>query len=120
MPLLPSAVPAWPALDVTVIGFDAVIAVAPCPLATPSFHAAISLELTNGGWVTAQSVAREYLRRSVFRVRQCPLQEQLGGLTVPCLGQVEINRLATAIHGAKQIHPLAGDPHGRLIHMPSG
>ena len=62
-----------PALDVTVIGFDAVIAVTPCPLAAPSFHAAICLELTNGHWITAQFVAREYLRRLVVRVRQCPL-----------------------------------------------
>jgi hypothetical protein len=59
--------------DVTVIGLDTVIAVALCPLAAPSFHAAICLELTNGHWITAQFVAREYLRRLVVRVRQCPL-----------------------------------------------
>jgi hypothetical protein len=85
-----------PALDVTVIGFDTVITIAPRPLAAPSFHATISLELTNGCGVTAQSVARESLRRLVVGVRQCPFQEQLDGLAVPCLGEVEVHRLAAA------------------------
>jgi hypothetical protein len=105
---------------VTVVGFDTVITVAPRPLAAPSFHATISLELPNGRWVTAQSVTRENLRRLVIGVRQSPFQEQLGGLAVTCLGEVEVNRLTTAIHGTEQIHPFAGNPHKRLIHMPSG
>src|SRR4029079_2633371 len=30
--------------------------------------------------------------------------------TVPCLREVEINRLAMRIHRAEQVHPFAGDP----------
>src|SRR5689334_24170473 len=102
------------------IGFDSVITVAPGPLAAASFHAAISLKLTNSRGVAAQSVPRENLRRSIVEVRQRPFQEQLGGMAVPCLRKVELNRLATAIHSTEQIHPFSGDPHERLIHMPSG
>jgi hypothetical protein len=87
-----------PAIDVAVIGFDTVIAVAARSLTASLRHTPFGLELTNGRWVTPQSVSRENVRWWVVGVRQYFLQEQLGGLAVARLGEVEVDRLAMAIH----------------------
>src|SRR5262245_33590066 len=86
-----------PPLNVTVIGFDTVIAVAARSLTATPRHMTIGLKFTNGRWITPQSVSRDNVRRSVVGVRQCPAQEQLGGLAVACFGQIEIDGLTTAI-----------------------
>ena len=87
-----------PALDVAVIGFDTVIAVAVRSLTASLRHTTFGLELTNGRWVTPQSVSRENVRWWIVGVRQCFLQEQLGGLAVALLGELEVDGLAMAIH----------------------
>ena len=59
-----------PALDVAVIGFDTVIAVAVRLLTASLRHTTFGLELTNGRWVTPQSVSRENVRWWVVGVRR--------------------------------------------------
>ena len=62
-----------PALDVTVIGFDAVIAVATRPLVTPLRHTTVGLQFTNGRRITPQPVSRKDQRRLIVGIGQFPM-----------------------------------------------
>src|SRR5215469_9541234 len=59
------------ALDVAVIGFDTVLAVAVRSLTASLRHTTFGLELTNSRWVTPQSVSGENVRWWIVGVRQC-------------------------------------------------
>src|SRR5215469_13359747 len=62
-----------PSFNVTVIGFDAVIAVATRPLTTPLRHTTVGLQFTNGRRTTPQSVSRKDQRRLIVGIGQCPM-----------------------------------------------
>ena len=57
---------------------------------------------------------------TIVSVGQCPFEEQLGGLAVTRLGQVEINCLPMRIHSAEQTHPFTENPNKGFIDVPSG
>jgi hypothetical protein len=91
---------AQPPFDVAVIGFDAVIAIAPGSLTIAPRDAPLGLEFPKRRWIAPQAIPGEYLRRPVVRVGQCLFQEQLGGFAITPLGEVEVYRLALAIDSA--------------------
>ena len=69
--------------------------------------------------MAGEAVARENSRRPVVAVVQGTFQEQLSGVTIACLRQVEVHRLAATIDRPEQVHPPAANPHKRLVHVPS-
>ena len=77
------------------------------------------LQFADGRRVAAQAVARENSRRPVVAVVQSAFQEQLGGLTIASLRQLEVHRLAATIDRPEQVHRPTANPHKRLIHVPS-
>src|SRR3954453_3142528 len=73
----------------TVVGFDPVIAVGAGPLTAPPGYVAFRLKLSNRRRIASQTISGEYVRRLVVGVGQRLLQEQLGGHSVPRLGEVK-------------------------------
>src|SRR5215467_9416910 len=92
-------------------GLDAVIAVAPCSLTTVPSYASLGLQFANRRRIAPQSISDQHVRRPIVGIGQSLFEEDLGRFPVARLRQVEIDRLAVCIHGAEQIHPLAGDPN---------
>jgi hypothetical protein len=111
---------AQPPLNVPVIGFDPVIAVAASSLSAPRHNATLALKFPDRRRIAPQATSGEYTRSSVVRVGQCLLQEQLGCLTITSFREVEIDSLAIAVYGAEQVHPFSGDANESLIQVPSG
>ena len=87
--------------DVAVIGFDPVIAVGAGSLAAVARDLTVCLEFPKCGWIAAQTIAGEYVGRSVIGVCQRSFQEQFGGLAIPRLRKIEIDRLALAMFRAE-------------------
>src|SRR5215469_4018589 len=101
------------------VRFDPVVTVAPCSLPATTMQVTFFLQSADGRRIAAQAVACENSRRPVVAVVQSAFQEQLGGLTIASLRQVEVHRLAAIIDRPEQVHPSAANPHKRLIHVPS-
>src|SRR3954447_4258622 len=104
----------------TVVGFDPVTAVAAGPFTAPPGYVAFRPKLSNRRRVGSQTIPGEYVRRLVVGVGQRLLQEQLGGHSVPRVGEVKVDGLPVPINRAEQVHPFAGNSYESLIHVPRG
>jgi hypothetical protein len=71
-----------PPFDVPVVGFDAVIRVAPGSMATATMQLAVALQFPNSGWVASQSVSSEHIWSAVVWIGQSSLQETFGGFSI--------------------------------------